>query len=450
MKSGGESQATANSRTVAEASRKRWLGILVAGTLGLVLLAGLMISNKAPNQSAISPPEAVEASTPPATETGNLGQRSVNHGYAAVAEGVRTTQDRLGQPERPMTAMPEPTASSRALVGEIVNVVPTEKGFSQEQAGQWRASLQRLIDNGAESVPAIAEFLAKNTDFSFEPGGAQVLGFSTARGAILHALTEIGGNEAVTVLQDTLRTAADPHEIAILADKLERLEPGQHRQESLVAVREALEMARQKQLTGRDVAPLFEVLQRYGDAAIVPELEQYAKNWGYYSVVALAQLPEGAGVSSLLQIATGEKWSSGARDAAWQMVAQLASQSPEAQAVLLEQVRQNKLSAYNWASISTLLGGDQLQFKNSSLNPSPGVKVSASTSAGEQRLIAVPAGDGLTVERINQQIALIDELMQATADATATRALQQARAVALRRLSQVSAGTPGQGIPDSP
>jgi hypothetical protein len=255
---------------------------------------------------------------------------------------------------------------------------------------------------------------------------------------MIDALTQVGGPSGVGALTGTMETTADPREIALLAQGLDKLEPGQHRQEAIAAASQVLAMAADGKLPDRDVAPLFEVLKNYGDASLVPELEQRARRWGYYAVAALAQLPEGAGIPSLIQIAQSESWNSGARDAAWQMMAQVASAYPDARAALVEQVRQNKLSKFNWASMSTLLGGDQIQFKNSAFDTPFSGSESSSTASGDQRLYAAPTVESLTPDGMNQQMALIDELLAATSDPTATLALKQSRALLLRRISQAT------------
>jgi hypothetical protein len=47
-----------------------------------------------------------------------------------------------------------------------------------------------------------------------------------------------------------------------------------------------------------------------------------------------------------------------------QTLTQVASQSAEARKALLEQVRENKLSQYDWATIVPFLAGDQMVFQN--------------------------------------------------------------------------------------
>ncbi len=93
------------------------------------------------------------------------------------------------------------------------------------------------------------------------------------------ALTQIGGPEAEAALAGVLQTAADPREIALLAQDLDKLEPGQYRQTAVDAAQQTLAMASGHKLDASDVAPLFEVLQKYGGPGVVPELQNATGQW---------------------------------------------------------------------------------------------------------------------------------------------------------------------------
>jgi hypothetical protein len=325
-------------------------------------------------------------------------------------------------------------------------VKPETQGgvLTQEQAATWKANLQRLVQQGGAGVSAIREFLSKNQDLDFGEGGRQLLGYASVRGAMLDALFQIGGPEAISAMTSVLGTTADPHEIAVLAQNLEKLAPATHRQEALEAARQTLAMAAQGNLPGQDVAPLFEVFQNYGDANTVAELTGSAKEWNYYSMIALAQLPEGAGIPALVQLIQGEGGlGSGSRTAALKMLAQAAGQSEAARAALLDQARQSKLTPYNWATLEPVLAGNQVRFQDSAFGtqPPPGSDDVRQThiASGNQNFYTAPPAGGLTLEHINQQTALIDELFKATTDQAAVGALQRARAALSQRQARMTA-----------
>jgi hypothetical protein len=64
-------------------------------------------------------------------------------------------------------------------------------------------------------------------------------------------------------------------------------------------------MAGDGRLTDRDVAPVFEVLNDTEMRASPPSFQEF-RGWNYYAMIALAQLPEGAGIPSLVQIVEGQ------------------------------------------------------------------------------------------------------------------------------------------------
>ena len=70
-------------------------------------------------------------------------------------------------PARKVYQQPEPTPAMRQLVGSLVNFDSAAGGLSVEQCLTWRTNFLSLIQQGANAVPAITEFLAKNVDLAF-------------------------------------------------------------------------------------------------------------------------------------------------------------------------------------------------------------------------------------------------------------------------------------------
>jgi hypothetical protein len=329
----------------------------------------------------------------------------------------------------------------RRLVNGLVEA--GSGSLTEEQALAWRTNFLSLIQQGAAGVPAISEFLAKNMDFGLTPDQQRLLGYSSLRSAMLDALAQIGGQVAVNAMEQVLQTAADPREIAFLGQALDKLDPGVHRQQVVDAAREALGMAADGKLPDRDVAPLFEVFQQFGGANSIADLEGSAKHWNFYAMIGLAQLPDGAGVPSIVQmVETSDGTVSGTRTAALEMLAQVANQSPEARTALIEQVRQNKLSPYDWLTLAPFLAGDQMIYQNSAFDNSvalvnPNDLRKAQATANQSYLTAPLAA--LTPDQINQQTALLDELLAVTSNSEAVRALQQAKASLANRAFQTAA-----------
>jgi hypothetical protein len=261
------------------------------------------------------------------------------------------------------------------------------------------------------------------------------------------ALQQIGGPEALGVLLETMQTTAVPREIAYLAKNLEQQVPEQYQGDVLNAVRETLNMASAKNLGDADVGPLFEVLQEYGGASVVSDLEKAAGEWKYYATMTLAQLPDGAGVSSLIRMTQDPN--SGAKSAALEMLAQVATQYPDARAALVQQVRSDSIGPRMWPYLVSPLAGDQLQVQDSVLGGAANVVPSSDVKTthiafGNQNFISAPNPAALTSDQIAQQTALIDELLRVTSNPEAIKALQDAKALLARRQPQTAALNPGR------
>ena len=333
--------------------------------------------------------------------------------------------------------LPEPTPYSRQLVATLCPLDQSAIPQSEEQTAQWKQNFHQLIAQGPSGVAAIREFLQKNVDLDFGPGSG--LGYGSARAAMFDALVQIGGVEGIAGTLQTLQNTADPREIAVLAQNLEKLAPGVHRQEAIEAARDALAMAAGGKLEGADVAPLFEVLHSYGDTSVVTDLMQAAKQWNYYSAMALAELPDGTGIPALIEMAQGA--SSGKLNAL-EMLAQMSAQYPEARAALVEQAQ--KISPNLWPYLAPLLAGDLYHYQDSALGgATPGrPSNTAYVVLGNQHFYTAPAAEILTQEEINQRLAVIDELQSGASDPAAFKALQQSRDLLARRKPQTVAVSP--------
>jgi hypothetical protein len=329
-------------------------------------------------------------------------------------------------------------------VGSLVKLDRAAGKLTAEQANAWKQNLQQLVQQGAAGVPAIRDFLAKSMDFDFGSEAGLTLGYRSARTAMFDALQQIGGPEALSLTLQTIRETGDPREIALLAQSLEKQAPEQYRQEALSVAREALAMAAEGKLQGVDVAPLFDVFQKYGDASVIADLQQATTKWNYYGTMALAQLPDGAGIPTLIQLAQG---TTSARGNALEMLAQASAQYPDARAALLDMARANKIAPGQWPYLTPMLAGQQYHFLDAPLDGSlapanRAVGNAAYVISGNQHFYSATDAGGLTADQVNQQMRLIDELRAATSDANALKALQEARDLLTKQMSKPVAATP--------
>lgn len=323
----------------------------------------------------------------------------------------------------------EASPYTRQLVTGLTNIDFTHGPITEEQANQWKQTLQTLTAQGAAAVPAIREFLQQNQEVNFGAIGS-TLGQTSMRAAFINALGQIGGPEATTALVQTLQSSTLPSEIAQLAQVLDQQAPGQYRQQTISAINEVLNMASSGQLPANwDVGTLFKVLQTYGDSSTAPAIEQLQNSWRYYATMSLAGMQSGQGVPVLVQ-EVQDPTAGSKRDFAFQMLAQVASQYPDAGAALLEKAKADQIPDAAWRKIAMGLAGDQYVIgeppggNGPNSDVLPGLKT-YHINGGNQNFYSLP----LTPDaQIQERIAMIDQLLGTTSNPTAISVLQSARA----------------------
>jgi hypothetical protein len=286
-----------------------------------------------------------------------------------------------------------------------------------------------LIRQGAASVPAIQQFLAQNQDANYAGvSGANALGYNSLRSAMLDALAQIGGPDSTQAMLQILQTSIFPTDIAPLARTLDAQEPGQYQQAILDAVRQQLNLGALDQLGGANVLPLFQVLasQAASGASVSADLAQFAEKWPYYSAIALASLPDGAGVPSLIQIAQGAV--PGNPTAAAQALAELAPQNPQALSTLLDLAKGGQLTDMVAAQLAPFLGGRDYEL-GPPQDPAAGGYLTFHMADGNQDFSAFDSSGALTPPQITQRLSIIDQFLQAipSTDTAAQDALQAQR-----------------------
>jgi hypothetical protein len=415
---------------------------MVGLVLGLICLAVLAVvlwpkSTPQPAPDSPTPPVALKATelkpAPPTVQIGTETSAPPVVRQPAVVDAV---------PNRPVQAsasksLPPASPQTRALVNSLVQLQLGSGPLTEDQANSWKKNLKDLVAQGASAVPAIREFLAKNVDLDFGTGGSQALGYGSARAALFDALTQIGGPDSVAALSEALQVSADPREVALLAQGLDKLEPGQHQQEALDAARATLDMANPRKPTGADVAPLFEVLDKYGGSGAVADLLKASAQWGYYAPIALAQLPDQAGVPSLVELAQDPKASPGARDSSLQMLAMVSDQSQPARDTLLQQAKANAISDFAWRLMGPMLAGDSIGFQNSGFQDTAGyVSVGgyrSTATSDNQHFFSVPTD--VSAAAATQRTTLINDLLAVTSNPIGQQVLQQSRDALARRMA---------------
>lgn len=349
---------------------------------------------------------------------------------------------------KPPAANPPTTAASANLsASELVTNLATidlaHGPLSSEKAAAWKQSLRLLAAKGQEAIPAIRDFLAGKQDVTFDvSGAAELLGVPSLRLALLAALEEIGGMEAVGVAKSTLQAATDPVELAVLARFLDHAEPRTHRAEIIRAAQSTLARAASGNWDGRDVAPLFEIMRTFGSPADVAALEPYANQWFNYTPITLAHWPDGAGVPLLIKLAQN---SSGAvtigQEVYERMLVELALDWPAAADAFVELVRADKIEVTAWPALSRALAGNTLHIAKPLLSPPsplvsrPGTR-SYHLAFGNQNFLEASLPDDASAKMLNDRLQFLNRVLEVAASAPAKEALVDAHTALSARLSK--------------
>jgi hypothetical protein len=440
----GNPPQTGPNQQEAPARRPVVYGVLA---LGLAVIAGVVFylrhlpSAQEGQASTVAPtaPAAPESTatapaprpvTPPAAPGGIAAQTPAPS--PATTASTPATAPKPVATNPPLTTVPRTEASpyTRGLVGNLAGLDLSGGSITPEKAQFWKDEYAKLLREGAGAVPAIRDFLEKNVDVNFASvqGGDQ-LGASSLRLAMLDALRQIGGPEALGVSAQLMLNTSEPREIAILARNLDAAAPDQYRDTSIAAARIALAKAAQNPALV-DTSPLFEVLQKVGGAGVLSDLELAAPKWNYYGPMVLASLPEGAGVPALTRLAQNADGTFSSSGFAWQMLAQMAPQYPDAAKALLDQVSAGKLPDSAWTGLASALSGTWTYYGDGYLNEfTPPANATEPKSyhinGNQQNYRSVSLAPSWTPEQVQKQLALIDQLR--AANPTANRMLEGAR-----------------------
>jgi hypothetical protein len=429
-------------RDLGPQSQVPWSQPLLLAVIGLGLFV-LFAPNAAVRPPADAPRDAVarralESAKSLAPSLGPAGSQlaSERRRPALVPEKVSP----VARPESP--APPSERAQHLSELDALVSHVKQMKVVTAEGATYIKRMLRDLRQQGEAAVPAIGAFLRQGEDVNFATmSGGQLVGHRTLRQAMIDTLREIGGSEAMAVSLQQVQQTREPLEVAMLARSLEKEEPGVHSEEVIQAIGNALQWAEHataKELP--DVSPLFDRLRAYGGEQAVAVLERSVPQWGEYALIALAGLPDGAGIPSLTALA-------GTADAPvanpvlpFQILAQTTVHYPEAGDALVDLARAGQIPDQVWGAMGEALGGKHLQFSGKMFDGTPLAENSTAASGARAPLknyyiewLNVRYEEDVmsvdwSAEQVEQQLALIGDLLEATSSPAAAQALQQARA----------------------
>lgn len=403
-------QVQQNDRPGEGAVRKSVLIVIVIAAL--VCVAAFFFLKSRPAQTEVVDSEEAAAASPVASEEPALAQSTGSSPAPPVAPtppASTSLSPKASNPAETKPGRPEPSSYTRRLM-EILSDVDPKTPMTPEKAAQWKQALQQLAQEGAGALPAIQQFLDKNQDVRLD---GSLLGETTLRTALIKVLDSIGGSEAIAFEAQWMQTTTDPNEIALLARQLDKQAPEQYRQLALQAAQSALALANSGKLQDRDVGPLFSLIQQYGDANSVDYIKSVSGKWKYYGAIALAQLPDGAGVPALTEMVK-ETEPSQTRNVGFWMLAQDID-SDLAQSTLLEQAQKSTIPCPTWIEISSILAGSEFHFGSAEIEKRQPVAGERGwkLNNGNQNFYSIPRTTPYTVEQINRRVSVIQGLMAA-------------------------------------
>ncbi len=344
------------------------------------------------------------------------------------------------------------SAEVQQLMARLTALIGSLKGKNDairpEVLEAWKTGLRDLAAMGSVGIPAILQFMSDGTDVLFSRELRADLGQWSARTGMIQALRQIGGPEAIAAMSQILEKPQTYQELALLAQGLEEANPGQHRDQAIAVARAQLAaaMATPASSGSPDIAPLFEVLGAYGNTDSAQDIEAATRHWKYYAMSALAQLPEGAGVPSLIRLAEPNS-PGGNRLQALQVLTELAPSNEAARDFLIAQAGSGGIPADYWSYLKQPLAGNQYFVADAVLTQYPPVSNWADLqtihiNSGNQTLYSIPSSASQTPEGIQRQLALIDQLSGFAQGAAAQTSLKQSRQVLELRMQRAVAGQP--------
>ena len=321
----------------------------------------------------------------------------------------------------------------------LVTHLTTSSGrLSATELDQLNRDLQALTAMGNEAIPFIREYLNKFEDIPLASTDREMpVPYPTMRLALLDVVKQIGGSEAIALELEILGQTTAPREIAFLGEALEEQQPGRHLDQVLNTSLEVLAMAAEKQLPSPELAPIFRLLGSYSDEAAISALEESIPHWERYSMMALAQTPEGNGVPSIVnQIQEGiNRHDRNLEKFGWELLAQVAFSNPVARDYLVKAASSNVIPDELWSGIAMHAAGNAQYQMVRPEQTDPLIRESYTSHRfhkdnglqGDQLIFRWRPRPSSISDQLEGRREVLDALMQATSSAEAQLALKAVR-----------------------
>ena len=243
------------------------------------------------------------------------------------------------------------------VLAELVQLISyrQQTRLSEEELNQVQQLLKQLFAQEAAVLPVLEDFFISGTDVAFIDSATGEL--SSLRLLLLKYLLRIDDIHTPQLALMILNTTVQPSELALLGRYFERVAPDQYRAELVRTAQELLDQATLYEV--EQLGPLFQILSEYG-AISTADLNTMPDYLSHYVSVALALLPDGQGLSALLQ--NMPRSAAAVNSEQGRLTLQLLAQSadhPLAAAELLQVARRGDIPERLWPDIAALLAGQE-------------------------------------------------------------------------------------------
>ena len=309
-----------------------------------------------------------------------------------------------------------------------------EAGAPPDEIMEGAEAIYRLLlTYGKSAVPDVLEFLETGEDLPLAGNAGGTFDFLSLRLALIDALGRIGGAEVEQFLFGQLQKTDSPAELEALARALETLQPALYRDAILDASLTRLLNMSSEPDSNRPVetAPLFRVLQEYGDQDVAQALHRLPYWFRGYAAVALANLQDGQGIDLLASLA---RRGAQRRDdnRALMLLAQAAPGEPMAEQAFVALMQDGVVPLDYWPLIADVLIGDRyLQLEEPPADPSRVGSLRGSNPFAVQTIFdrhvqliySVNYSAVLATEDVANRLALIQRLLDEATTPAAREAL---------------------------
>ena len=243
------------------------------------------------------------------------------------------------------------------IFDQIFLVLSESNGqLSSDDLALFREFISQLFNQPDAAILAIHDFFLNGSDIAFSAEFAKQLGQDTLRLAMLDILRRIGGGNALTTAANILKTDVSPQELLALSNHLQMATPGLFQTDLLLAGHKILSQIGTYESS--ELGPVYQLVAELGGIS-VDDLQNTPVHHQQYAAVALALLPDGSGIPTLVHNVNQSdlRFNNHQDRLSLRLLAQTASDNETAATTLTELTMQNVIPDSLWPEVAAIVGG---------------------------------------------------------------------------------------------